>query len=223
MRAVFKNILGKGQSESAPTAATDVAPGQPLADSEQAPLVQPTPNEAAADMNNEMTVADDAGGHAPQQLDEQTRRALASKFRAAAFGEVTSILMRSVNHRGLRLADLEWLVVPAVLTRQFSIAKAKPQNDANAAGVPVGVAFWARVSDEVDQQLATDGNVRLKPADWASGENYWLLEIVAPQKVANAMLEELKRTAFAGKSFKVRRIVDGNLTVDVLQGAAAAA
>ena len=221
---MFKNLMGKQpEKPGAPENTSDnlqsslespQVPGAPAADA-------PAPEITVPD--EEMGASAAAGADGMPQLNEQTRRALSSKFRAAAFGEVVAILMRSQNHRGLRLADMEWLVVPAVLTRQFVIARAKPQEDANAASVPIGVAFWARVSDEVDQRLATDGNVRLKPEEWNSGENHWLLEIVAPPKVAGAMLNELKRTTFAGRAFKVRRLQEGKIVVDEMQGEAAAA
>jgi predicted nucleic acid-binding protein len=55
----------------------------------------------------------------------------------AMFGQIVKILMRSPQHKQRSLADLEWLVLPAVLSGQFSLAQAQQQS-----GIPgsVGVA-----------------------------------------------------------------------------------
>ncbi len=48
-----------------------------------------------------------------------------------------------------------------------------------------GVAIWASVSDEVDARIteqikAGTFPIRLKPEDWTSGTNHWLLDVIAP-------------------------------------------
>ncbi|MCC6889183.1 MAG: toxin-activating lysine-acyltransferase [Hyphomicrobiales bacterium] len=44
---------------------------------------------------------------------------------------------------------------------------------------PIGVAFWATVSAEVEERLAA-GTSRLRPQDWKSGERLWVVEVIAP-------------------------------------------
>jgi RTX toxin acyltransferase family len=70
--------------------------------------------------------------------DELKRRAGLSKRMMAAFGEAVSVLMRSEVHRHQFMADLEWLVLPAIATGQFSIIDA--QSKSIGFTQPVGLA-----------------------------------------------------------------------------------
>ena len=87
---------------------------------------------------------------------------------AIAFARVVSVLMRSNPYRHYSLSDLEWLVVPPLMTGQFAImdAQVTPQQADGAAApaqtVPVAVAFWASVSPEVDQRLSNPKTPTLK-------------------------------------------------------------
>lgn len=57
--------------------------------------------------------------------DELKRRAGLSKRMMAAFGEAVSVLMRSEAHRHQFVADLEWLVLPAIAAGQMSMMDAQ--------------------------------------------------------------------------------------------------
>ena len=57
-------------------------------------------------------------------------------------GQIVTILMRSPQHKERPLADLEWLVLPAILSGQSRVAQAQQSGIA----VPVGVALWASIS-----------------------------------------------------------------------------
>jgi cytolysin-activating lysine-acyltransferase len=82
-------------------------------------------------------------------------------------GKIVTILMRSPQHKQHSLADLEWLVLPAVLSGQFRVAQAQQSGIA----VPVGVALWASVSTAVDQRLSDlSAPWRLQPDEWRSGD-----------------------------------------------------
>jgi hemolysin-activating ACP:hemolysin acyltransferase len=87
-----------------------------------------------------------------------------------ALGQIVTILMRSPQHKQHPLADLEWLVLPAVLSGQCRVARAQQSGIA----VPVGVALWASVSTAVDQRLS-DLSVpwRLQSDEWRSGDIPW--------------------------------------------------
>ena len=56
---------------------------------------------------------------------------------------------------------------------------------------PIGVAFWATVSDEVEERLAV-GTTRLRPQDWKSGERLWVVEVIARFGGAEEMVKDLK-------------------------------
>src|SRR5262245_52401217 len=67
----------------------------------------------------------------PLAPDEAKRRATLAKQFAAAFGETVALMMRAPEYKGFSLADLEWLVAPAITTGQFSVSTA--QSKANGA------------------------------------------------------------------------------------------
>lgn len=113
-------------------------------------------------------------------------------------GEVVWLLAQSRKHRHFALSDLEWMVAPPLALRQYRVFR-----DNNR---PVGVAFWAYVGEETDRKL-TEGNHRLRPDEWKSGETLWLIDLVSPfskpeKKYVDAMLTDLVQNPFKGKPFK---------------------
>lgn len=171
-------------------------------------------------------VASDAG-HAPApqsqsqqpELSEEERRGAAMKSKAvmAAFGEIVTVLMRTAEHRGQTLSDLEWLVVPAVVTGQFALAEA--QSKTNGMMAPVGLVMWAWVSAEVDQRLRTslDQPLKLKAEEWRSGDNLWIIEAVGEPKLMQAMLQNTAKSQWNGKNANLRvRAPDGTMKVATL-------
>ncbi len=124
------------------------------------------------------------------------------------FGQVTWLMTQSKGHRNFFVSDLEWLAMPPLLHRQFRIFPGKDQ--------PLGVALWATVSDDVATRLSS-GQTRLAPADWKSGENIWLVELIAPFGHQDKMLADLQQTVFAGKQVSMHMTgQDGKRTVTTL-------
>jgi cytolysin-activating lysine-acyltransferase len=141
-----------------------------------------------------------------QQLsaDELQQRATDSKKRLALFGEIVSVLMRSQQFRGLSLADLETLVVPALISNQFFVVET--QSKENGFVDPVGAAMWATVSAEVDQRLSTnlDQPIKLSPNEWKSGDIPWLVVAAGDARLLNPVLQKIRDTAFKGSPLKLR-------------------
>ncbi len=153
-------------------------------------------------------------------------QALRSKMISASFGEIVTLLMRSPHYKHYSLSDLEWLVIPALLTNQFLVVEAQmklpvPQNengDAPVAGgqtegapvagprIPVGLALWAKVSPEVDEKLSAnlDTPVKLRPDEWRSGEINWIIDVLGDEKIMQSLYAKLKGDVFKGQTFKVR-------------------
>jgi cytolysin-activating lysine-acyltransferase len=90
---------------------------------------------------------------------------------AQVLGEIAWLMTQSPRHKALTLGDLEWLVMPAVLLRQFRIFY---QGDR-----PVGVALWALADDLVARRIDA-GNTRLSAAEWKSGTALRIIDIIAP-------------------------------------------
>jgi len=95
-------------------------------------------------------------------------------------GEMTWLLSQSPLHRALQIADLEWLVMPALINRQFYLFREGDK--------PIGLALWAKCSPEVVHKLEaglTEPGNQLSLEDWQSGEDVWLVDLVAPFATAD--------------------------------------
>ena len=206
MRRRKGNGLGK-KKRAAPggpvEAAASVARPQPEAP--PVPAARPTP----AEQPGTPTAAQPSGP-------EQARLAAEIEI---ALGQIVALLMRSAHHRQHSLADLEWLLTPALLSGQFRIAHAQAQP--NGPRTPVAAALWASVSSEVDQRLSDLASpLRLTPEEWRSGDILWLVDTVGDARVVPQLLKHLQDTTFKGRDMKVRvRGEDGKMGVGVLRGA----
>ncbi len=136
--------------------------------------------------------------------EEMKRRAAMAREVSANFGQVVSLFMRSRSHRFQMLADLEYLVVPAIATRQFRVAEGVSAEAGLVA--PVAAVIWASVSAEVDQRLAQalDQPIRLKPEEWKSGDIVWIVDTVGEPKAINALLQHLKQNEMKDSRVKMR-------------------
>ena len=122
-----------------------------------------------------------------------------------AFGEIVVLLSRSPMYRHLSLADLEWLVMPALMTNKVTTVRGKLKEQQGLT-IPLGLAMWAHVSEDVDKKLEAQKNAnipfRLAPQDWKSGEIPWLLDVVGPKEVTPALVKKLEETVFKDQSYK---------------------
>jgi cytolysin-activating lysine-acyltransferase len=80
-------------------------------------------------------------------------------------------MTQSPRHKSMPIGDLEWLVMPAILLRQFRIFYSCEQ--------PVGAALWALADDLVARRIDA-GDRRLAAVEWKSGINMRIIDIVAP-------------------------------------------
>ncbi len=102
-------------------------------------------------------------------------------------------MMQSPAHKHLFLTDLEWLVVPPVMLRQFRVFRKK--------GMPVAFASWAYLDEESETRFA-DNVRRLRPANWKAGDRLWLIDLIAPFGGGEQVLKELREKVFKGKKVK---------------------
>ncbi len=166
-------------------------------------------------------------------------QALRSKMVSASFGEMVTLLMKSPHYRHYSLADLDWLLIPPLMTNQFLVVEAQlkpPAKDKDTEGeetkqktlppgvrIPVGLALWAKVSPEVDAKLSENLNapVKLRPDEWRSGEINWLIEVIGDQQIMAGLYNKLKSDVFKGQKFKVRaQDKDGKHLVQEVSGEA---
>lgn len=135
--------------------------------------------------------------NAQATVDQPPQPAPPPKTVSHVLGEITWLLSQSPLHKNLFIADLEWMVMPAILLEQFRIFHAPDQR-------PAGLILWASISDETEERLR-GGQIRLAPQEWKGGSNLWLIEMVAPFGGQDEMLADAATSIFQGNSFKYQR------------------
>ena len=160
----------------------------------------------------EMEVASQGVQTAAPGLEGAQKRSMADVHLAAAFGEIVLLLLRSPRNN-YSVADLGWLVAPAVGHGQFALAEARSEE--TGAVRPVGAVLWAMVSDDVDKRLSdVTVPLRLKPDEWRSGDIPWIVVATGGMKVVEGLIQQLSKTVFKGKPPKTRiRGTDGKISV----------
>lgn len=144
-----------------------------------------------------------------QSTPDEAQRTLAS------FAELVTLMMRSQKHRHAFLAELDWLVTPAIATRQYSVAQA--QQDDRKVSAPVAAIMWASVSPEVDARLSEGRkSPRLRPSEWLSGQIPWLIETIGDPRAASILLKRLVETRFSRTGIKTIVKNNGEYAVQVI-------
>src|SRR6516225_1359244 len=77
----------------------------------------------------------------------------------AVLGQVVWLMMNMPQYRHVFLADLEWMVLPPILLKQYRLFRAGDH--------VVAFAAWAYLSEEAEARLQGP-NPRLAPAEWKS-------------------------------------------------------
>lgn len=146
---------------------------------------------------------------------------------AHTLGEIVWLMTRSPLHKHLKIGDLEWLLMPAILLNQFRLFRAGEQ--------VVGLALWAYLTP--DQALEMGKSGKVKPEDWRHGTDVlqvvkdqqagkkvalpepilkdgevelWLVDFVVPfataeNKLAQACMADLIRGPLKGKKLKMHK------------------
>jgi cytolysin-activating lysine-acyltransferase len=117
-------------------------------------------------------------------------------------GEMTWLLAQSPIHRELSLGDLDWLVMPALLTEQFYMFR--------DGGRPVGLALWA--STDAGGEAKLQGGMlaaenRLTLEEWTGGDRLWLVDLIAPfatpeNRHREVMIGDLVSGPLRGRAFQ---------------------
>ncbi|MGL3609098.1 toxin-activating lysine-acyltransferase [Rhizobium sp. G187] len=134
-----------------------------------------------------------------EPLSDDARKRLVEAHAAlqSTVGQVVLAMSSAPRYRSTMLSELTNLVIDPLLNDRIAIAVQK-----SASGVePPAIAIWATVSPEVDAKISEQTAagvfpVRLKPADWRSGEIAWLLDVIAPtRELATAVLRNFNQVS----------------------------
>ena len=158
-------------------------------------------------------------------------------------GQVVLALMDLPRYRHQTLADLTHLIVAPLLRDRIAIAhrqvKAADGAAPDAKGTSegglseraeikvdeetiAGIAIWATVSDAVDAKITEQVRagvfpLRLGAEDWTSGEQVWLLDVVAAdRRQATAVLTSFRQVA-GDRPVKIHPIVGRMIDPEVLR------
>jgi cytolysin-activating lysine-acyltransferase len=105
-------------------------------------------------------------------------------------GPVAWLMMQQAATRHSSLSELEWRVIPALVLDQ---AKLYMSDQA-----PVAFVSWALLSEQAAARYAHAPH-HLTPADWKSGGQVWVIDVLAPFGGAKGVLDELRTDVFPGK------------------------
>jgi len=117
-------------------------------------------------------------------------------------GEMAWLMTQSPIHKAMAVGDLEWLVMPALIHRQFYIFRDGER--------PVGLALWAKCTPAAEAKLdrgMIEPENRLTLEEWTSGPSLWLVDLIAPfanetNRHREIMIADLISGPLAGQSFK---------------------
>lgn len=127
-----------------------------------------------------------------------------------SFGKVVMSMMMLPRYRHQTLGDLQHLVLEPLIRDRVAIAQRS--GDKAAAQDIAGVAVWASLSDEAegrlrDQIAGGTWPIRLKADDWNSGQNNWLIDVIAADRKATASVIANFRQVIKEGSLKLHPLI----------------
>ncbi len=118
---------------------------------------------------------------------EQAKRVIS---KVPLLGAVAWLMMQQSGMRHTLLSELDWRVMPPLMLDQAKLYMKE--------STPIAYVSWAKLSDAVAQRYCTAPH-HLTAADWQSGEQVWIIDFVVPFGGAAEIMNELRKTEFAGK------------------------
>jgi len=141
-------------------------------------------------------------------------------------GQIVLTIMNLPRYRHQTLADLNHILVNPLLRDRLAIAHRSTTAEDGTTKVDeeniAGIAIWASVSEEVDAKITEQVKagvfpVRLGADDWASGDNVWLLDVIAADRQAATTVLANFRQVAGEKKIKVHPIVGRLIDQKVLE------
>ncbi|KAB2966556.1 toxin-activating lysine-acyltransferase [Zoogloea sp.] len=105
-------------------------------------------------------------------------------------GPMTWLMLQRGGTRNILLSDLEWRLLPALVLDQVRLHMREE--------APIAFITWAKLSPAAAERYREPPH-RLAASDWKSGEDIWIVDVVAPFGGATEAIQELKEKVFPGK------------------------
>lgn len=106
-------------------------------------------------------------------------------------GAVCWLMMQQPGARHTLLSEMDWRVMPPLVLEQ---AKLYMRDSA-----PIAYVSWAKLSDATAQRYL-EAPHHLTAADWKSGEQVWIIDLIAPFGGTAEVMKELRETVFVGRA-----------------------
>lgn len=110
--------------------------------------------------------------------------------RLPAMGPVIMLYMQSSHRRYQFIGDLEWLLLPPLVSGQCKLYMKKEY--------PISFISWAFLDEAAEKRLFQNGG-KLRPEDWKCGDRLWIIDIVAPFGGVENMLRDIQKNEFPGR------------------------
>lgn len=115
----------------------------------------------------------------------------------SAVGVALILASKSNYHKYLFAHDFDWLIIPAVMFKQFYIFRDENNH-------PIAFITWAKLTEESEERILS-GMKKLRPGDWRSGENIWIIDIIADPNLHEKILHQMHEHHFKGKDVYIPR------------------
>lgn len=110
-------------------------------------------------------------------------------------GAAILLVTKSESHKYFFSSELETKIIAPILSKQFLLMRSEKNE-------PIAFVTFADVDEEVEKRLFS-GNIKLKPQDWKSGKNSYIIDIVSPFISPLKILDEANKKQFKDKKVKI--------------------
>jgi len=115
----------------------------------------------------------------------------------SALGSALLLATKAQTHKYLFSHDYEWLIIPPIASRQFSLFRNK-QNE------PIAFVSWANINEDIENRLKS-GILRLSPQDWNSGNKLYIIDVISPFVPVTDILKQIANGQFREKNVSILR------------------
>ena len=113
----------------------------------------------------------------------------------STIGAVLLLNTKSPTHRYLFSHEYEWMIIPAIIAKQFILFR-------NKKNEPVAFVSFAYVNEEVEKRLL-NGTLKLTPAEWRSGDKLYIIDVISPFTPVAEILKQLNSEKFKDKEARI--------------------